>query len=481
MRLKNEIATRLISDTRKKKNSFLDAFAEKSLNKNTSLFIGSGVSRNSGHVTWGELFEPLARELKIQITENTDLYKLAQYYENKHSESELRKKINDKINQIKPGNRLLSQLIDIDFNNVWTTNYDNLIEQELSQRLTPHNVIHNEKNLININNDRVNIYKLNGDISDLEKMIITKNDYDHYKDNHPLFLTFLKKELISNHFLFVGYSFADELVLDCLNSINRLLGKLGNTHYAIMVVGEDTTIEFEHKIKDLKRRYNIESICVTKDEIVNLIKNLNTRIKEKKVFISGAYDQIPDEAVTKSDQLSYALVNSLFQQGYRISTGVGKRLGTLITGYSYQYLKKEGVQNKDKYISMRPFPFHLDLSEKKKREYRDYMQYDCNAAIFLFGQSKTTHDKGSFEKTGHYSEGVYQEFLIAKRDKRIIIPIGSTGYEAEVIWNEINSNINHFPYLHGKMDLLRKEEDPKKLSDIILHILNEAADNNRVN
>nr|WP_305121066.1 SIR2 family protein [Saccharibacillus sp. JS10] len=370
----------------------------------------------------------------------------------------------------------------MNFNNIWTTNYDPLIEQELSRRLISYNMIHDEKDLASIDrNEKVNVHKINGDINSPSKMIITKKDYDHYEDGHSLFLTFLKKELISNTFLFVGYSFTDALVLDCLSSISRLLGKEGNTHYAIMLVNEKTTIEFEHMVHDLKNRYNIRVMCITETQIIPLLKRLNNKIKEKKVFISGAYDKILESEVAQSDELSYALVTSLLENGFRLSTGVGKRLGTLITGYSYQYLAEQGIQNKDKYLSMRPFPFHKDLSEDKKQEYRINMQHDCSSAIFLFGQSKKTNEQGSVEKTGHYSQGVYQEFLIAKERKLTIIPVGSTGYEAEIIWKEVKQNINEYPYLSGKIDELMSEKDPKRIVAIILHILNEVAYNNRAN
>ena len=86
--------------------------------------------------------------------------------------------------------------------------------------------------------DKVNIYKMNGDISDPVNMILTKNDYEHYLKKHPLFLTFLKKELVSNTFLFIGYSFSDALVLDCLSSISEFLGDVVGYHYAIMCIDE---------------------------------------------------------------------------------------------------------------------------------------------------------------------------------------------------------------------------------------------------
>ena len=60
-----------------------------------------------------------------------------QYYANKHSDSELRKIISQKINRLPKSNELLNYLLEIGFNNIWTTNYDKLIEKGLEEKVFP--------------------------------------------------------------------------------------------------------------------------------------------------------------------------------------------------------------------------------------------------------------------------------------------------------------------------------------------------------
>ena len=67
--------------------------------------------------------------------DEVDLYSLAQYYANKHSDSELRKIISQKINRLPKSNELLNYLLEIGFNNIWTTNYDKLIEKALEKKV----------------------------------------------------------------------------------------------------------------------------------------------------------------------------------------------------------------------------------------------------------------------------------------------------------------------------------------------------------
>lgn len=50
------------------------------------------------------------------------------------------------------------------------------------------------------------------------------------------------------------------------------------------------------------------------------------------------------------------------------------------------------------------------------------------------------------EKNGESTEadGVYKEFIIAKEKGNIIVPIGTTGWIAEKIWNEVNQHYKEF-------------------------------------
>jgi hypothetical protein len=478
----NKVLTRLLEQTKSHLVNFWDVFSQQVINGEASLFFGAGMSRNSGFPSWKEILQPCAEDLNLSLDNETDLYAVAQFYANKFAETDLRRKISEKINTIARSNNILESLLDVGFNSIWTVNYDKLIEQGLTNRGIPNNVIISDKNLSNINKyDKVNIYKLNGDISMPDEMIVTKDDYEKYKKKHKLFLTFLKKEFVANTFLFVGYSFTDDIVLSTLNDINEYLGKTGNSHYALMMVDENTDVRFEYFVDDLKKRYGITCICVTKEQILMIINMINERIREKKVFISGAYDKVGDSVDKFADKLSYELVCRLLQSGYRISTGVGRRLGTFVTGYAHQYLaEKKTAINPAKYLSMRPFPFHIELNDEIKIKYRTIMQRDCSAAIFLFGQSAQTYNDGSDDKIKHYCKGVWMEYTVAKNLGHIIIPVGSTGFESEVIWDEVKKHINEYPYLSKKIDILKTETNPEKLAEIIVSILDEVSKNRRI-
>lgn len=478
---RNPVLSKLLEQSKKDIDHFLNVYSEQIISGETALFLGSGVSRDSGFPSWKALLAPCAEELGIEMGDQPDLYAIAQYYSNRHSDAELRRFFHKAINRFAESNPVLDGLLDIPFGSIWTTNYDKLIEDGLKKRFIGYNAIVNDKDLASVSNDtKINIYKMNGDVSEPTSMVVTKDDYEHYTQKHPLFLTFLKKELVANTFLFIGYGFSDALVLDCLSSLTEFLGPAGNCHYAIMLVDDKVSVRTEYFFEDLHLRYKIKCLALRKEDIPTLISRLANKVREKKVFISGAFDTVPEEDNQFADKLSFELVHHLYNNNFRISTGVGKRLGTFITGYAHQYLAERSITNTSRFLSMRPFPFHLDLDESAKIHYRKIMQADCSAAIFLFGQSRSTALEGGFETTGHYSRGVYMEYELAKKSGLAIIPVGATGYEADVIWNEVKANINQFYYLSKKIDKLHNERDPAKLSELIISILRDIPKKSRI-
>ena len=475
-KIDNAVTKKLINEMSERSQHFWRVISEEVINNQASLFVGSGVSMNAGLPSWSQLLKPVAEELNLKIIPDSDLYAIAQYYVNKNSDAELRKIVSRSINTTLVKNEILEQLLDVGFNSIWTTNYDKSIENELTKRDIRYNAINDDKNLASINKyDTVNIYKMNGDISDPSNMVLTKRDYEQYVSKHSLFLTYLRRELVANTFLFVGYSFKDDIVLNCLSAINEYLGAGNSCHYAIMYLDDDTTPDFAYFVTDLKLRYNIECLCMPKDDIPIFLQTLNSIVRENKVFISGAYDDVPPEIDAFADKLSSALVDELFKNKFRISTGVGRHLGTLVTGYAHQYLAEHNVPNPTKQLSMRPFPFHLKLDNDTKIKYRKIMQRDCSAAIFMFGQSRLTNE------VGHYSLGVYQEYTIAKELGLAIIPVGATGYESEVIWREVKNEINRYYYLsEGRIDALQNCKNPKSLAVLIVDILKDITKYRRV-
>ena len=259
-----EITEYLLNKSRKKLNGALNTIAKRIVDKECSLFVGSGMSLNSNLPSWHQLLTPCADELEIPIHPYSDLFSLAQYYANCKSDSELRRIVNDQIDLLAKPTPLHDKLVMAGFKSIWTTNYDMLIEDSLRNDHIAFNTIISDSDLAKVSYEgRINVYKINGDTNNRNAMVLTQRDIESYTKTHQLFLTFLKKELVSNTFLFVGYSFTDRIILNCLCEIREYLNlPISNTtiHYAIMVVNGSEDQNSIYFAEDLKLRYGIECI-----------------------------------------------------------------------------------------------------------------------------------------------------------------------------------------------------------------------------
>ena len=178
------------------KEQFLKQFTRQALDERISLFVGAGASINAGYPSWYSLLKPLAKELGTPLSDSTNYYKLAQYYSNNFGQPELLKRINEVLNKNDCDSPLINELIDIGFSNIWTTNFDNVLENNYKKRNILINKVFRDSDLSNVElNKRINIYKMNGDITNPDGIVATQEDYEKYSYNHRMMLMFFKCEL----------------------------------------------------------------------------------------------------------------------------------------------------------------------------------------------------------------------------------------------------------------------------------------------
>lgn len=447
------------------KQEFINVFSKQTLDNRTSLFLGAGSSCDAGYPTWDALFRPLLEELQINENEVLDYYSLAQYYSNKFGRSELKKRINSSINKYDFESPLLDKLLNLDFSNVWTTNFDNVIEENYKKRNVLVNKIFQDEDLANLElNKHLNIFKMNGDISNLENIIATKSEFEKYHDLRKLMLMFFKRELISSTFLFIGYSFTDNLVLDCINELSKYLGETTTYHYTIMK-NDKSNPYFIHFINDLESRYYIKVLLVDDySDIPNIISEINKKIQAKKVFISGAFKSYEPSIENFSHELSQKLSEALLKKDYRIVNSIGRRFGTHLIGYANEFLIKSNIQNIERHLIIHPFVGNKEDSLQKKKFNRQNIIERCGAAIFVFGDAP---------KDNKFPSGVLEEFDIARELNKVVIPISYSGMVSEQIWNKIKENITQFPYLENKLDNLTSETPIHLIVETIIQILKE--------
>src|SRR5699024_1587520 len=167
------------------------------------------------------LLKAPAMKLDLDVDEEHDLVSLAQYYCNQEGRPEINKLIRDTFPTSLPLNENYRLLSYLPIDTYWTTNYDILIEKSLRENSREPLVITEDKNmhLQSKKYDAV-VYKMHGDVENPNNAVLTRDDYERYGiTERVLFKDVLEGHLITNTFLFLGFSFTDP-------NFNFILGKL---------------------------------------------------------------------------------------------------------------------------------------------------------------------------------------------------------------------------------------------------------------
>lgn len=183
----------------------------------------------------------------------------------------------------------------------------------------------------------------------------------------------------------------------------------------------------------------------------------------KQIYVSGSFRKISRCEEVFSSQLAEYLTANILKHGYRICNSFGKGVGSRIIEFASEWLV-ENNQLTDKRLVLKTRSFHsqVDVNSDTK-EYRKFIMRDSGIALFMFGQSNPNTDG---------SDGVMQEFIVAKELGMKIIPLGVTGYESFKIWSEVKNNISSYGYLEKYIDVLKTETDAEKIANIVIEIIN---------
>ena len=172
-----------------------------------------------------------------------------------------------------------SKLTELPWFTTFTTNYDTALEKSLLKKqslLVRTITTGNEFALTGINSEILCV-KLMGslDIAYGQKgsMVLTEGELALAREEKYRIFDILSTHAANITFLFVGYSFNDEIFLDIIRKLRLTTGNPKKTFYAVFRKLPD-----EKKIYELKKRYDIEIIIADlKDFIEELYKQVNIR------------------------------------------------------------------------------------------------------------------------------------------------------------------------------------------------------------
>jgi NAD-dependent SIR2 family protein deacetylase len=195
-------------------NSFIKTsirkIKEASDNNKLVLFVGAGVSANSGVPIWKQVIKKMAEDLGIkEIEDSIETYlKIPQYYFNERGEKEYFDKLHEIFlsKQYTP-NPIHKELFKLNPIHIVTTNYDNLLESAANEGGLFYHIVREDRDLP-YNNVNKTIIKMHGDFVN-RNIVLKEDDYLSYSKNFMLIENYLKSLIATNTVLFVGYSASD--------------------------------------------------------------------------------------------------------------------------------------------------------------------------------------------------------------------------------------------------------------------------------
>lgn len=462
-------------------DTFIEKYSKAILQGKAAVFAGAGLSVNSGYVDWKEFLRDIASEIDLDIDKENDLISVAQYYKNAVlGRWPLNQEILNTFTHNVSDNKLMNILANLPIKTYWTTNYDHIIENTISRiQGTEVDVKITQEDLAtNIANSEVTVYKFHGDVSSPSSAVLTRDDYELFEITHKLFITSLQGDLINNTFVFIGYSFNDPNFRQILSKIRILLGENQRMHYFITKKVERT--EFEDKedylyactkqelrLQDLNR-YSIFPVLVDKyEQIPEIFERIQRRCTINNIFIAGSCRNYGEWKTEVAYQFMYSLGYKLVSKRFKISTGLIEGVGPQIANGALNAIHDNNLKI-DQYLSIKTLPLingsdeHMNKDSKKM--FQTNMINEAGIVLFLFGNKY-------YNGTLSSSRGVFEDFTMAKENKKYIIPVGATGFAALDIQNELEKNKSNYPYLEGFWDDLKDSSDINKLINTILNII----------
>lgn len=298
----------------------LDDLKDKYQNGIVSLLIGTGFSQNAYHdmPLWDGLLLDMAKEqhddnlseseLKNIIRKNPTV--IVETYLKSHSRSQLDSYIEERIPFIdqnlkiwfspKTGYEpipkgaindddlyLHYQLLNGNWLNIYTTNYDNLLELASVRRGKDYKVITHrndlpgsikKRNIIKLHGSiidpRIDVYSPSFDRQEDIRYIISETDYDQYASKHDAFCNVIKVNLLQGSFCLIGFSGTDpnfvkwvEWLKNIIDAtlINQAKEKICPSVYIIDLSKEELPHAY---LKDLRDHY------------IHIIRLFDPKVKE---------------------------------------------------------------------------------------------------------------------------------------------------------------------------------------------------------
>jgi len=194
------------------------------------IFCGAGTSISAGYPSGAQLAKAIhsnfSDEEKKLIADNLTLAELSEQYVNlklgkRNALNRILKDIFEKTPGIEGIHHQLVQIPQI--KTIITTNYDDLFERAYGNSA---NVIRSSEDVAYLDSKKVEIFKIHGDFTKIDNILITRSDYTRFFDssNEELIWTLVKERMATKNVLFMGYNLEDINIESLFRKVSDSLG-----------------------------------------------------------------------------------------------------------------------------------------------------------------------------------------------------------------------------------------------------------------
>ena len=263
---------------------YLDEIANRLWSNNAVVMVGAGFSRNAKSVNatsdsfpvWKDLGEKYYKKLHGHTPSESDaqyldLLKLAEQVDAAFG----RPALNDLLRQAIPDlnyepSQLHRQLLSLPWKDIFTTNYDTLLERtRVHLTLKHYDVVITKEDLLYADNPR--IVKLHGSLPFPSSLVVTEEDYRKFPNKHAPFVNTVRQALLENTLCLIGFSGDDPNFLQWIGWMRDHLGE--KTSPKIYLIGVFKSLS------DVKKKLFDSRGIVTVD-LTELNTNQGTALSE---------------------------------------------------------------------------------------------------------------------------------------------------------------------------------------------------------
>ena len=223
------------------------------------VFVGAGVSKNSGLPDWKELIKDYAEYRGIKEFTSKEYLTIPEEVFERYGSLKYYEIAEKRFSGKYVPNSIHRILKEMDLTYIITTNYDTLIEDEIKNL----QVVSKDEDLPYTSSNKM-LIKMHGDFKN-KNIVLKKSDYDNYEKNFQLISTLIKGLFTTNTVLFIGYSYNDTNVQQIMNWIKEILKEETRKAFLVEFTEKD---DKEEENGEQINRISLKLLTKNNDEIL---------------------------------------------------------------------------------------------------------------------------------------------------------------------------------------------------------------------